>query len=128
MLMILHMSSAKIEGEIPTWFWNFSSDLTTINLSHNQLRGGIQNISIPIPKENIGFQLYLGSNQFSGPLPHIPVNLTELDLSENSFSGDVSHFLCHTQNVPYELQFKYSFWEEICYLEKSPIVGCTGHS
>nr|GMD61796.1 receptor-like protein 12 [Ipomoea batatas] len=71
------ISNAGIEGELPTWLWNISSQIGLVNVSHNQ---------------------------FSDPLPHISRHITELDLSNNSFSGDVSDFLCHAQNMSNNLQ------------------------
>nr|GMD61800.1 receptor-like protein [Ipomoea batatas] len=103
-ILDVHMSGAKIEGEIPTWFWNFSSSLDTIDLSHNQLRGAIPNILLWLSKRNISSYVYLGSNQLSGPLIHIPVNIYELDLSNNFISGDLSPLLCHAKDVPYPLE------------------------
>lgn len=98
------ISNAGIESEIPTWFWNFSSQIHLVNLSHNQLRGHIQHISFPPPREESTLLVYLGSNQFSGPLPRISIHITELDLSNNFFSGNVFDFLCLTQNMPYDLR------------------------
>ncbi|KAL8459284.1 hypothetical protein ACS0TY_036682 [Phlomoides rotata] len=40
--------------------------------------------------------MLLSSNQFSGPLPRIGDTMKVLDLSNNSLSGDLSHFLCDT--------------------------------
>ncbi|XP_031112238.1 receptor-like protein EIX1 [Ipomoea triloba] len=65
------ISNAGIKDEIPTWFWNFSSEISVIDLSHNQ---------------------------FSGPLPQISFDITYLDLSNNFFSGEVIRFLCPPQN------------------------------
>ncbi|XP_019151861.1 PREDICTED: receptor-like protein 12 [Ipomoea nil] len=103
-ISLLAISNAQIEDEIPTWFWNFSSILVIIDVSHNQLRGDVRNTLFRLPKDSVQLRAYLGSNQFSGPLPRIPVNMVELDLSNNFFSGDISSFLCHAQNVSYELQ------------------------
>ncbi|XP_031112936.1 receptor-like protein EIX2 [Ipomoea triloba] len=100
---LLAISNAEIQDEIPTWFWNFSSSLGIIDVSHNQLRGEIRNALFWLPKDSMRLAVYLGSNQFSGPLPRIPVHMSELDLSNNFFSGDVSSFLCHVQNASYEL-------------------------
>nr|GMD63774.1 receptor-like protein 12 [Ipomoea batatas] len=69
------------------------------------MQGQIQNISFhPTRDMGIGILVYLGSNQFSGPLPHISSHITELDFSNNSFSGDVSDFLCQEQNMPNNLR------------------------
>ncbi|XP_019179102.1 PREDICTED: LRR receptor-like serine/threonine-protein kinase GSO2 [Ipomoea nil] len=93
------ISNAGIEGEIPTWLWNFSSQIELVNVSHNQLRGQIQNIPSHSTRE-----VYLSSNQFSGPLPRISIHIIGLDLSNNSFSGNISNFLCHAQKVQYDLR------------------------
>ncbi|XP_031112254.1 receptor-like protein EIX2 [Ipomoea triloba] len=98
------ISNTGIKGEVPTWLWNLSSNIQVIDLSHNQLRGKIEDISIQQLSGSRWLLVYLDSNQFNGSLPRIAINITELDLSNNSFSGDVSHFLCHAQNLPYKLR------------------------
>ncbi|XP_019157743.1 PREDICTED: LRR receptor-like serine/threonine-protein kinase GSO1 [Ipomoea nil] len=65
------ISNAGIKDEVPTWLWNLSSQLSVLNLSHNQ---------------------------FSGRLPRNTFPITKLDLSDNLFSGDVIGFFCHPQN------------------------------
>ena len=40
----------------------------------------------------------LSSNHFKGPLPRISSNVFVLDLSKNSFSRSISHFLCFRMN------------------------------
>nr|GMD71509.1 receptor-like protein 12 [Ipomoea batatas] len=104
-ISVVDISNAGIEGEPPTWLWNISSQIQLVNVSHNQLRGQIQNISFhPTREMYMDLFVYLGSNQFSGPLPHISSHINELDLSNNSFSGDVSDFLCHAQNMSNNLR------------------------
>ncbi|KAK6144070.1 hypothetical protein DH2020_020890 [Rehmannia glutinosa] len=70
----LDLSNTGISGNVPSWIWN----IRFLNLSHNQLHGNIPVISEP----EDGYQA--GNT------------VTELDLSNNSFSGDISHFLCDT--------------------------------
>ncbi|XP_060200165.1 receptor-like protein EIX2 [Lycium barbarum] len=53
---------------------------------------------------NPGF-MYLGFNKFSGPLPLIPTTVTELDLSNNSFSKGLSNFLCESKDGSYNLDY-----------------------
>ncbi|XP_062079819.1 receptor-like protein EIX1 [Humulus lupulus] len=49
--------------------------------------------------------IYLSSNKLDGPLPRISSSITELDLSNNSLSGDISHLLCDQPNdVPKKLK------------------------
>ncbi|XP_075522085.1 receptor-like protein EIX1 isoform X2 [Primulina tabacum] len=83
----LDLSNTGISGEIPTWFWNLST-IDYLNLSHNELHGRLPDVMSP------GW-IYLSSNKFSGPLPMITYGVKELDLSNNSFSGGISHVLCN---------------------------------
>ncbi|XP_027174177.1 receptor-like protein EIX1 [Coffea eugenioides] len=85
----LDLSSTGISGAIPPWLWNMSTAFDYLDLSHNQLSGGISNICC-INK------VHLSSNQFTGPLPSTtPDRMFTLDLSNNSISGGLSHFQCH---------------------------------
>nr|GMD67449.1 LRR receptor-like serine/threonine-protein kinase GSO2 [Ipomoea batatas] len=70
------ISNAGIKDEVPTWLWNLSSQLSVLNLSHNQ---------------------------FYGQLPQNTFALTYFDLSNNFFSGDVVGFFCHPQNESIKL-------------------------
>ncbi|KAH6763518.1 hypothetical protein C2S52_020951 [Perilla frutescens var. hirtella] len=46
----------------------------------------------------------MSSNRFSGLLPRVGDTVRELDLSNNSFSGGMSHFLCDMTFETYGLQ------------------------
>lgn len=97
----MDLSGTGISDTVPQWFWNLSSRFTYLNLSHNQIQGKIPSI----PKLDITFSMiYLGSNQFSGPLPRLSSNVTELDLSNNLFSGEISNFLCERKDEPNQLE------------------------
>ncbi|CAL5332280.1 unnamed protein product [Camellia sinensis] len=87
----LDLSNTGISDRIPIWFWNSSSSLYFLDLSHNQIYDEIPYILYP---PNRGQSIYLSSNHFSCPIPRLSPNLIELDLSNNSFSGSISHFLC----------------------------------
>ncbi|XP_009767361.1 receptor-like protein EIX2 [Nicotiana sylvestris] len=95
----LDLSHNQFVGEVPTWFWNLSSQFRILDLSHNQFIGEVPIISTPYI-----LLMLLGSNNFYGPLPQVPPDLNGLDLSNNSFSGGLSHLLCETnKNRSYEL-------------------------
>ncbi|CAN6710449.1 unnamed protein product [Malus baccata var. baccata] len=94
----LSLSGTGISSTIPTWFWNLSSHLNYLNLSHNQLFGEIQNI-VAGPFSVVD----LSSNQFTGALPYVPTSLYWLDLSNSSFSGSVFHFFCDGTDEPKQL-------------------------
>ncbi|KAL8459267.1 hypothetical protein ACS0TY_036665 [Phlomoides rotata] len=93
----LDLSNTGISGNVPSWCW----EIPFLNLSHNHLHGKIPYISGPQSTEDpymysSGQYILLSSNQFSGPLPRIGDTMKVLDLSNNSLSGDLSHFLCDT--------------------------------
>ncbi|XP_060197055.1 receptor-like protein EIX2 [Lycium barbarum] len=107
MITQVDISDGGIQGEVPTWFWNLSSQIKLLNLSHNQFVGEVPIISTPAWSVGNGdghWLIYLGSNKFSGPLPLISTNVTELDLSNNSFSKGLSNFLCEGKNESYKLE------------------------
>ncbi|XP_058187609.1 receptor-like protein EIX2 [Rhododendron vialii] len=88
----LDISNTGISDRIPSWLWNMSSLLYFLNVSHNQIYGEIAYIGMPSGRA----QIYLNSNHLNGSLPHISSisSIVELDLSNNSFSGGISDFLC----------------------------------
>ncbi|XP_050203498.1 receptor-like protein EIX2 [Mercurialis annua] len=87
----LDLSSSKISSTLPLWFLNMSLTTVDINLSHNQMHGNIPYINF----EDSHFSyIDLSSNHFEDPLPQVSSSLRLLDLSNNSFSGSISNFLC----------------------------------
>ncbi|KAJ8529126.1 hypothetical protein K7X08_035961 [Anisodus acutangulus] len=102
--MNVDISDGGIQGEVPTWFWNLTSQIRFLNLSHNQFVGEVPNISPPTIEYGNPWLMYLGSNNFSGPLPQISTIVTELDLSDNSFSKGLSNLLCEAKNRSYKLE------------------------
>ncbi|KAK4339216.1 hypothetical protein RND71_040678 [Anisodus tanguticus] len=98
------ISDGGILGEVPTWFWNLTSQIRILNLSHNQFVGEVPNISPPSIEYGDPWLMYLGSNNFSGPLPQISTNVSLLDLSKNSFSKGLSNLLCEAKNKSYKLE------------------------
>ncbi|RXI08621.1 hypothetical protein DVH24_022765 [Malus domestica] len=96
----LSLFGTGISSTIPTWFWNLTSKVQYLNLSHNQLYGEIQTIVVA-PYSFVD----LGSNQFIGALPIVPTSLLWLDLSNSSFSGSVFHFFCDRPDEPRLLYF-----------------------
>ncbi|KAL1557116.1 receptor-like protein EIX1 [Salvia divinorum] len=81
---------------VPSWFWQ----IQFLNLSHNHLHGNIPDI-----RGSTEYQyVYASSNQFEGSLPRVGDRLRELDLSNNSFSGGIAHFLCDDTYDTYSLE------------------------
>ncbi|KAG6428375.1 hypothetical protein SASPL_112626 [Salvia splendens] len=99
---VLDLSDIGLSGEVPTWVWGVS----ILNLSHNQFHGEIPDFK---PwKHHLAFpyhrRMYLSSNRFSDSLPRVSYDMLELDLSNNSFSGSLSHFLCDATYDTYVLK------------------------
>ena len=59
------------------------TELRYLNLSHNQIKGRLPNISTKFSNLNT---LDFSSNRFEGPLPVFLPNLTSINLSKNMFS------------------------------------------
>ncbi|KAE9463962.1 hypothetical protein C3L33_04110, partial [Rhododendron williamsianum] len=85
----LEISNTGISDRIPSWLWNMS--FYKLNVSHNQIYGKIAYIGML----KIAY-IYLNSNHLNGSLPRLSPSSSnnELDLSNNSFSGGISDFLC----------------------------------
>lgn len=97
MLWELNLSDTRISFSVPRSFW----DIPILNLSHNCLHG-----EIPYLHGDQGYcqLVYLSSNRFSGLIPRVSDSVWELDLSNNSFTGGMSHFLCDTTYETYGLE------------------------
>jgi Leucine-rich repeat (LRR) protein len=79
----LDISNTSISDIVPDSFWITASSVDSLMMGHNQLSG-----YLPSTMEFMtSFKMDLSSNNFSGPIPKLPVNLTDLDLSGNKFSS-----------------------------------------
>ncbi|KAJ4957756.1 hypothetical protein NE237_024867 [Protea cynaroides] len=84
-LSTLVLANVGISGNIPEWFWKFSSrKMEYLSLYENQLNGTVPNL-LHFHHECF---VDLGSNQFEGRIP-VWSNVTDLYLSNNSFSGPI---------------------------------------
>ncbi|XP_039136194.1 receptor-like protein EIX1 [Dioscorea cayenensis subsp. rotundata] len=110
-LEYLCLSEAEISGNVPTWFWNLSSNgLVLLNISHNNLSGilpTLQHSSLEIiDMSHNKFEaivsatnlrsLHLQKNSLSGNLP-LPLKnakkLVVLDIGENRLSGTIPSWI-----------------------------------
>ncbi|PPD91819.1 hypothetical protein GOBAR_DD11226 [Gossypium barbadense] len=88
-LSVLDISDAGISDILPTWLLNLSTQFEYVNLSCNQLTGGISYL-------NVTEIVDLSSNRFTGPLPRVFPALQILILSNNSFSGRLVELVCYS--------------------------------
>ncbi|XP_075661366.1 receptor-like protein EIX2 [Castanea sativa] len=102
-LSTLGISNTKILDVVPPSFWNLTSQLAYLNISHNQIYGEIPHIPMMFSYSEIVIDM--SSNRFKGLLPCISSNVSFLDLSNNSLSGSISHFLCYKMNEPKYVRF-----------------------
>ncbi|XP_057990175.1 receptor-like protein EIX2 [Hevea brasiliensis] len=92
-ILKLDMSNASISATVPDWFWDISSSMKHLDLSQNQLRGGLPNLS---SKTSL-MTLNLGENEFGGHLPQFPPTIQRISLYNNQFSGSISQ-ICDMMN------------------------------
>lgn len=82
---ILVLGNASLDDSIPDWFWVTFSRASFLHASGNMLRG-----SLPANLQHMSADhIYLGSNNLTGQVPLLPINLSRLNLSSNSFSGSL---------------------------------------
>ncbi|KAK7831149.1 receptor-like protein eix2, partial [Quercus suber] len=84
----LEISNTNISDTIPAeWLADLPPTLKRLNLSNNHIYGRLPNVSTKRLNE---LAIDLSANSLEGPVPHLPTNLTILNLSKNQFSGSIS--------------------------------------
>ncbi|KAH7690641.1 Non-specific serine/threonine protein kinase protein [Dioscorea alata] len=83
----LCLSEAEISGNVPTWFWNLSSNsLFFLNISHNNLSG-----ILPTLQYSVLDVIDMSHNKFEGLIPDLNSSLLNIvDLRNNSLFGPIS--------------------------------------
>ena len=92
----LDISDARISDTIPNWFWELSSNIKYLNLSHNQINGVVP-LQWFLTRFQDSYAIELSYNNFSGPLPQLNSNSYVLNLSNNLFQGTIT-FICETNS------------------------------
>jgi Leucine-rich repeat (LRR) protein len=81
----LDISNTNISDIVPDWFWVSASSVLFLNIRDNQITG-----VLPSTIEFMRAQIMdFSSNQLSGAIPKLPINLTNLDLSRNNIVGSL---------------------------------------
>ncbi|XP_075667753.1 receptor-like protein EIX2 [Castanea sativa] len=93
-LSLLDMSMSGISGKAPGWFWNWTSNITYINLSDNHIECNVSDIFLSSTVQ----VLIIANNSFYGPISTFLCQkkmrknkLEVLDASNNLLSGELSH-------------------------------------
>ncbi|XP_030961108.1 receptor-like protein EIX2 [Quercus lobata] len=101
-LSVLEMSMSGISGKVPGWFWNWTSNITVINLSNNRIECDVSDIFLSHTVK----ELNIANNSFYGPIStflcqkKIRKNKLEvLDTSNNLLSGELSHCWKYWQSL-----------------------------
>ena len=92
------MPLSGVLGKAPSWFWDWISNIQTVDLSQNHIEG-----DVPVILLNSTI-LNLRSNHFKWRLPRLSANVEVLNLANNSFFGLISTFLCQKMNKINKLQ------------------------
>jgi Leucine-rich repeat (LRR) protein len=80
----INLVNTSISDTIPNWFWNLSSQLEMLDLSHNKLMGNLPKSLNFSSLESVN----LDFNHLEGPLPLWP-NVTRFSLRSNLLSGPI---------------------------------------
>lgn len=79
------MENAMISDTIPSWFWELNLQINELNLAHNHLSGRVPNSLQYLEHASVD----LRSNQFEGPFPIFPNNISDFYLKDNLFHGPI---------------------------------------
>ncbi|KAH7690693.1 Non-specific serine/threonine protein kinase protein [Dioscorea alata] len=79
----IKMTNTSIIDALPVWFWNFSSNIENVDLSHNEIRG-----KLPVGSAKLTNLEYLdlSHNYLEGQLPQFSSNLVDLDQAHGLFA------------------------------------------
>ncbi|KAL2335372.1 hypothetical protein Fmac_016585 [Flemingia macrophylla] len=95
-LVALDVSNTSIIDSFPEWFWNISSSLLYLNVSHNKLSGVLPkslSLSLSSQYEDLTSAWDFSFNNLSGAVPQFSsTTIFVLLLSNNMFSRFVSSF------------------------------------
>ncbi|KAL0010025.1 hypothetical protein SO802_005133 [Lithocarpus litseifolius] len=97
-LQFLLLPLSGISDKAPSWFWDWISNISTVDLSNNHIEGDVPDILLNSTILN------LRSNHFKGRLPRLSANVEVLDMANNSIFGSLSTFLCQKMNKKNKLK------------------------
>ncbi|CAL5393857.1 unnamed protein product [Camellia sinensis] len=98
-LKMFYFADNKIQGEIPTWFWNNTKEsMEDVELQNNFLTGFEQHPDV-IPWQSV-ISLDLSFNKLQGSLPIPPPSTIVYLVNGNSLSGEIPpSMICHNSSL-----------------------------
>ncbi|KAK8517861.1 hypothetical protein V6N12_016699 [Hibiscus sabdariffa] len=97
-LEFLDLSANKIHGFIPKWIWGLSAQtLQALSLTRNLLTGFHKPAVVP-PWIKLQM-LDLSSNMLQGPLPIPPASIYHYSVSNNLLTGEISSMICNLPSI-----------------------------
>ncbi|KAJ1269434.1 hypothetical protein BS78_07G211600 [Paspalum vaginatum] len=83
---MIDLGGTGVSGVLPGWIWNFSSSITSLNVSTNNITG-----MFPASLEQLKklTSLNMKDNRLEGSIPDLPTSVQVLDLSSNYLSGSL---------------------------------------
>lgn len=93
-IKMIDLGGTGIRGELPGWVWNFSSSVTSLDVSTNSITG---KLPASLGQSKMLINLYMGYNEFEGSIPDLPTGIQVLDLSKNYFSGSLPQSFGETE-------------------------------
>ena len=92
-LQSLYISNVGIVDTAPSWLWKWASQIPhVLHLSDNQISGDLSEVLLN------NTHVDLSSNSFTGQLPRFSQNVIELRIANNPFPRRISSFLCRKVN------------------------------
>ncbi|XP_024180802.2 receptor-like protein 6 [Rosa chinensis] len=100
-LEFLNLGGNKLEGQVPKWMWNTSTEsLLFLDLSYNFLSVFGQLTVVALPWRNLQV-LRLQFNMLQGSLPMPPPNMIYYSISDNKLIGEISPLFCNLSTLSF---------------------------
>ncbi|XP_024189672.1 receptor-like protein 6 isoform X1 [Rosa chinensis] len=96
----LDLSGNKLQGQVPKWMWNISTQVLYINISHNFL-SGFEKTAAVLPRIHLRY-LDLSFNMFRELffLPYL-TSFLYYNIANNNLTGQVSPMICNMTFLEY---------------------------
>ncbi|XP_059654528.1 receptor-like protein 6 [Cornus florida] len=98
-LVYLNLSNNRIQGPLPTWIWNMSTQtLDTLDLSHNFITGFHQPPPLVLPWDAL-YRLDFSSNMLQGSLLVPPSSISFYIVANNKLTGEIPLLICNASSL-----------------------------